>query len=275
MAVIARLKRAARPLAILGCVSIGLVYALVGVMALLALSGVLTDSADEARMVHIVMDLPGGVVVVWGVVLGLFGYIVWRTIEAIADPHEFGSDVKGLLYRGGSVLSALGYGVLAWSAARIAMGGGPNDGEASEASQQRMVGQVLEWPGGEWLIATAGVTVLAAAVVQLVLVARRSYARDVALDERSPRVRGLIHGLAMYGYAARAAILGVFGYFFITSARTHDPSAVGDTDTAFDFIGGGIVGDSAFFVVAIGTVAYGVFMFACARYYQFQPRSGG
>lgn len=47
---------------------------------------------------------------------------------------------------------------------------------------------------------------------------------------------------------------------------------MGDTDTAFDFIGGGVVGDSAFFVVALGTIAYGLFMLANARYYQFEAR---
>jgi hypothetical protein len=273
MTFLARLKRAARPLAIMGCVCIGVVYVLVGVLALLALAGVFTGSADETRMVQVVMDLPAGAVVVWAVVLGLLGYIVWRTIEAIADPHEFGSDLKGLVQRGGSVLGALGYGILVWSAARIAMGDGTHDGESNEASQQHLVGRVLEWTGGEWLIAAAGIVVLVVAVAQLVLMAGRGYARDVALEQRSPRVRAFIHFLAMYGHASRAAILGVFGYFFITSALTLDPSAVGDTDTAFDFIGGGIVGDSAFLVVAVGTIAYGLFMFACARYYDFQPRS--
>jgi hypothetical protein len=82
-------------------------------------------------------------------------------------------------------------------------------------------------------------------------------------------VEKILHGLAWYGYAARGVILCVLGYFLLTAGMTHDAAAAGDTDTAFDFIGGGLVGDSAFFLVALGTVAYGVFMYCCAAYYRF------
>jgi hypothetical protein len=273
MAFVDRLKRAARPLAILGCVSIGTVYIIVGVLALLALAGVLTAAADEERMVRVVMDLPAGAVVIWTIVAGIAGYIVWRTIEAVADPYDFGSDWKGMTRRTAIALSAFGYGVIAWSAARIALSDEQGSTESGEEAQQLLVGRVLDWPGGEWWIGGAGVALLITAGVQVVLMVRRSYAQEIVLDERSAPARALIHGLAWYGYAARCAILGVLGYFFLKSARTGDPSEVGDTDTAFDFIGGGTVGDTLFFVVAAGTIAYGLFMYACARYYQFEPRA--
>lgn len=65
MGLIARLKRAARPLAIFGCASIGVVYVIVGVLAVLALAGLLTGAADEERMVHVGMGLPAGPVIIW------------------------------------------------------------------------------------------------------------------------------------------------------------------------------------------------------------------
>jgi hypothetical protein len=275
MALVARLKRAARPLAVFGCASIGVVYVAVGVLALLALAGILTDAADEERMVQVVMDLPAGGVLIWGIVLGIAGYIVWRTIEAIADPYEFGNDWRGLAHRTAIVLSAAAYGVIGWSSARIALQGGRGDAESGEEAQQRLVGQVLEWPGGEWWVGAAGVGLLATAVVQIALMVRRSYAREIEFDERGPLARSVIHGLAWFGFSARGVILGVLGYFLVRSAWTHNPSAAGDTDTAFDFIGGGTVGDTAFFIVALGTIAYGLFMFANARYYRFQPRNAG
>jgi hypothetical protein len=64
-------------------------------------------------------------------------------------------------------------------------------------------------------------------------------------------------------------ILCVLAWFLLDGAIRSDPKAVGDTDTAFDFIGGGIVGDSAFAVVALGTIAYGIFMYVNAWHYKF------
>jgi hypothetical protein len=273
MGTIARLRKSARPLARFGCVSIGTVYVLVGVLALLALSGRWTGSADEDRMVHVLMQVPGGAVLIWGVIVGMTGYVFWRLVEVVADPYEFGTDWRGLGQRAGIGLTAAGYGLLAFSAGRIALSGGSaGNGETAEQEQQLLVSQVLDWPAGAWLVGAAGLAVLISGLVQFGLVYRQAYSLEILLEERSRGTRRLIHFLAGYGYAARGVILGVLGYFLLNAAVRRDPTAAGDTDTAFDFIGGGWVGDTAFFVVAVGTVAYGIFMYTCAAFYQFRKR---
>jgi hypothetical protein len=174
-----------------------------------------------------------------------------------------------VLQRAGVGLSALGYGLLAFSAAGIAHESGGGARDAPEEAQQLLVAQVLLWPGGNWVIGAAGTVLIVIGIVQFVLVARRSYAIEIAIEPRSRPAQVMLHGLAWYGYAARGVILSVLGYFLLDAAATDDATAAGDTDTAFDFIGGGLVGDSAFFVVALGTVAYGIFMYCCAAYYRF------
>ena len=67
MGIISRVRRRARPLARFGCVSIGTVYVLVGVLALLALSGRLTGQADEDRIIRVLLDVPGGLLLIWAV----------------------------------------------------------------------------------------------------------------------------------------------------------------------------------------------------------------
>ncbi len=68
--VLASLRTRARLLARIWCVSIGTVYVLVGALALLALSGRLIEAADEERMVQLLMNVSGGPVVIWALVLG-------------------------------------------------------------------------------------------------------------------------------------------------------------------------------------------------------------
>jgi hypothetical protein len=275
--ILERLRRQARPLARMGCVAIGIVYAVVGTLALIALSGRLIEVADEDRMVHLLMDVRGGPVLVWTVVIGMAGYVVWRVVEVVADPYEFGSHLKGLAIRTVIALGALAYGFLAFSAARIAATHDANANSApdgAEEEQQRLVAQVLEWPGGVWLVMVAGLLLAAVGIGQFVVLARRGYTTEVELDDASPAIRRAIHTTAWYGYSARGVILMVLGYFLLRAAILRAPQEAGDTDTAFDFIGGGLVGDSAFFVVALGTVAYGVFMFLNARFYRFGGAGG-
>jgi hypothetical protein len=274
MSLAARLRKHTRPIARFGCVAIGTVYVLVGAVALLALSGVFTDHADETRIVRVIMEWPGGALIIWTIIAGLVGYVIWRVIEVFADPYEFGSNMRGLATRIGIGLSGLAYGIVAFSAARIALGA-PGTNESSEQEQQRLVAEVLAWPGGAWWVGMAGAMLWIFAIVQIVLIVRRSYMIEIDMANRSPAMRRVIHGLAWAGYAARAVILGVIGYFLVRAGVTFNPEEVGDTDTAFDFIGGGVVGDSAFFLVAAGTVGYGIFMYLCAAFYQFQKAPSG
>jgi hypothetical protein len=106
-------------------------------------------------------------------------------------------------------------------------------------------------------------------VSQFMIVARRAYATEVQIEPQTEFGERVTHFLAWYGYSARGVILCVLAWFLLNGAISSDPKAVGDTDTAFDFIGGGTVGDSAFAVVALGTVAYGIFMYVNAWQYKF------
>jgi hypothetical protein len=272
MSTLERFRKHTRPIARWGCVAIGTVYVLVGALALLALSGRFTGHADEDRIIRVVMDWPGGALLIWTIIGGLVGYVIWRVIEVFADPYEFGSDLRGMAKRVGVGLSGLAYGLVAYSAARIALGPA-GDSESSEERQQLLVAQVLEWPAGSWLIGLTGAALMVFAVLQFWLVARRAYTLEIDLDSRSRGTRRLIHVLAWAGYSARGIILAVLGYFLIRGALRRDPEEVGDTDTAFDFIGGGLAGDTAFFFVALATVGYGVFMYLCAAFYRFRKES--
>ena len=274
MELLARLRRHARPLARFGCVSIGTVYVIVGVLAVIALTGELIEVADEERMVQVVMDLPGGAVLIWAIVAGMSGYVLWRFVEVITDPYSYGSGVKGISIRALIAASAIAYGAVAFSAGRMALSydgetsrGGP---DGAEQQQQQLVSRIFQWPAGTWIVALAGVALVGVGVGQFGLLVRRGYTIEVDLDGRSRAMRRAIHGAAWYGYSARGVILTVLGYFLVRAAMTRDPREAGDTDTAFDFIGGGVIGDTAFFVVAVGTIAYGVFMYFNASFYNFR-----
>ena len=272
------LRRDAPVLARIGFLAIGTVYAAVGGVALVALTGHLIEYADPYRLPSLLERVPAGSVVVWAIAFGAAAYAAWRLIEAVSDPYDIGTGWLQTAKRAGAAASGLAYGVFAWSLAHAALQPHPGARDAPEQQQQHLVARVLGEPGGSWLVAAAGVIMLCVALIQFWFVFTQSYRQDVRMEPRSKGGERVIRVLASYGYSARGVILGVLGYFFLAGALSHNASAVGDTDTAFDFIGGGIVGNTAFAIVAIGTMAYGLFMYASAWLYKFdsepgQPRS--
>jgi hypothetical protein len=251
-----------------GSYSIAAVYILVGLMALLSFFGMAEDAADEERIVDVILDLPLGEVLVALMIAGLLGYIIWRVFEAFTDPYNFGSDKMGLAKRTGIGLSATGYLIIAFAAAQILIQGGGGNGEED---QQTLVSQVLEFPGGAWLVGIVGGVTGFAGLVQFKYVAGGDYIKRVNLHNMPQWLKTTTHILAWAGYVARGILLAVIGYFLISAGIQSDPEEVGDTDTAFDFIGDfGTLGSIAFILVAVGTICYGLFMIINGYFYSFE-----
>ncbi len=272
--VVGAVRRHASVFARIGFLAIGTVYAIVGGVALVALTGHLIEYADPYRIPSLLERVPAGSLLVWAIALGAAAYASWRLLEAASDPYDIGTGWLETGKRVGAAASGLAYGVFAWSLAHAALLPPQGARDAPERQQQHLIARVLAEPGGSWLVAAAGVTMLFVALVQFWFVFKQSYRQDVRVETASARGERVVRVLASYGYAARGVILAVLGYFFVHGALARKPSVVGDTDTAFDFIGGGVVGNTAFAIVAIGTIAYGAFMYASAWLYKFESEPG-
>jgi len=66
----------------------------------------------------------------------------------------------------------------------------------------------------------------------------------------------------------------VLGWFLLHAAWAHDANDVGDTDSAFNFLGlsGDALGHALFSVVALGTICYGLLMYVNALRFKAQGR---
>jgi hypothetical protein len=260
-----------KKLARFGCFSISLVYLTVGLMAVLSLAGESKAMADEERIVDVLLSLPFGEAIISVMILGLAGYIIWRVYEAFTDPYEFGSDYKGIAKRTGIGLSAIGYLIIGFSAAQILFKGGGGNGEED---QQMVVSTVLSLPGGAWLVGISGAITVFAGLIQFKYVGGGEYLSRIKLDEVKKSLAIIVRVLAWAGYIARGIILSIIGYFIIRAAVEFDPEAVGDTDSAFDFIGdSGKAGNFFFALVAGGTICYGLFMIFCGIFYRFEKKT--
>jgi hypothetical protein len=261
-------KPIAEKLAVFGCYSVAAVYIIVGVMAILSFLGKSEPAADEERMVKVIMDLPLGEVIIATIILGLLGYVTWRVFEAFADPYQFGSSLKGKAIRTGIALSALGYVIIAFGAGEMLVNGA--DG-SSERDQQLFISRIFTIPAGEWLVGMAGVMLFLTALVQIKYIYTGDYHERMNYDQMPPWLEKATVVFAWAGYIARSIILGILGFFLVKGAIKSDSDEVGDTDSAFDFIGDfGPVGHVVFIAVALGTISYGLFMILNGIYYSFE-----
>lgn len=257
-------------LARVGAVAIGIVYLLVGVIALLSLMRVRYGGADEASVLNLMDEIPLGQALIAVVLLGLVAYIIWKFYDAVEDPYGYGKSWRGIGKRIGVAAAGLAYGMIAYSAVQALLnlsGGGGTHGRPTE--QRNMVADVLQWNGGNWLIGLFAVLVAFTGIAQFIYVFKKGYLNKLEISSISKTKKRIITILAWAGHFARGVILLIIAFFLIRASFQSDPSEVVNTDKAFNFLGEQ-VGHWSFVLVAAGTICYGFYMFALSVYYDFQ-----
>lgn len=251
------------PLARLGYAAKGVVYALIGWIALKAgrdagspegASGALASLTDE----------PGGQAMLVLIAAGLACHVAWRLVQALLDPeHLGGTDAKRVAMRAFYALSGVIYGSLGLTAWRLArgQGEGDGDGDGDGGGQQVWVQALLEQPLGTWLVMIAGIGVMAYGLHQLYKawtgdIDRRMAGSSDARVSRGVRVIGRV------GTAARGVVLLPIGWFVFTAGREYRADAAAGTEEVLRMLGQGWL----LVAVAVGLMAYGVHQLAKAVY---------
>ena len=250
-----------RAMARFGFAAKGIVYFLMGLLALLAATGQQGgQTADKRQAVQTLQDLPGGPLLLGLIAFGLLGYIIWRFTQALRDTEGKGSGAKGIGRRLGYAGSGLLYASLAWYAAQLAMRG---SGSTSNG-QQTLVATVLSWPGGDWIIILVGLAIIGGGLYQIYRAYSGSFQKHVNASELPANQQNIVYRTGQVGYTARGIVMAIIGYFFVQAGRQSSAQAAGTTDEAFDLLA--TMGPAVLGIVALGLMAYGVYMLVQARY---------
>ena len=254
-----------RGLARLGFVAIGLVYLLTAVLAVRLALGIERVTPDKEAALLEILAAPFGRGLLAVVAAGLFGYTLWRIIEALLDINDKGHDLKGLGARASCLISAIFYGGLGVQAARMALGRWRDSGDDPS---QTWTARLLAQPLGMWLVIALGLGVIAAGISQLVYAWKAGFQEHMALHKLSPGEQRWATLAGRVGYGARAIVLGLAGVFFIRAALSFDPSQARGFGGTLAELAGGAGGAWLLGAVALGLAAYGIFALVLARYHR-------
>lgn len=249
-----------------GCFSTGIIYIAVGIIAILSFLKLKEGGADESSFFVLLNGYIAGRILNWLIILGALCFIAWRFYEAFKDPKGIGKDAKGILIRTGAAFSSGADAFIAMSVlqALFAKEKMPVTGEPV---QQREFGDhLLQSGAGHSVLIAAGAIILVTALVLVSYGLSKRFTESIRSGDFTKKEKYIIHGIAYAGYFSRGAILAITGFFLIKAAVKNNSSYIVNTDKAFDFIGDH-VGHVWFIVVAIGTIAYGVYMFILGLHY--------
>jgi hypothetical protein len=240
-----------------------------GVLAMLVVvraGGRMTDQNGTFRVIE---DAPFGRVVLGLVAVGLMGYVLWRSVQAVVDPDGEGTGLKDIATRIGYAGSALIHAFFALTAASQALGAGDDWGSSSE----EWTAWILSLPLGWLLVAAVGAGIVGVGLYQIYEAYHAEFKKYLKLGALGDGEHDWIKHGGRFGVAARGVVFVIAGVFLVLAALRSDEREIRSLGGALAaLLEQPLVGDLLLGIAAIGLVAYGLLMFAVARYRRIAPK---
>lgn len=253
-------------LARFGYAAKGFVYCAIGILALLAAFNAGGDATDTTGALHAIALQPFGKALLVLIALGLVGYVIWRLVQAIKDPEHQGKDGKGIVSRLGYLLSGLAYVGVAVNAALLAIG---SDSGSDGNSKQDWTAMVIQQPFGRFIIGLGGAIVIGIGFWRIYCAYKTKFRKKVDLHELSLQQKDLLVNISRFGIAARGVVFVMIGFFILQAAKDYNPNKVKGLDGALLTLAQQPFGKFLLALMALGLIAYAVYLFLQARYSKF------
>ncbi len=249
----------------------GVVYATVGVLVLGALYGAFGNEGltGTRGAVNTIAERPYGDVLLFLLIVGLVGYVIWRFLQGIRDTEGKGDGAGGWVQRIGFMISGLFYASLAFYAMRVAgwfSGASTSVSSGGEASQQALTERLMSYEAGIWAVGIAGLVFVGVAVYQFYRAATRKFENNWKLYEIPPHRLQLARRFAQFGISARAITFALTGGLLILAAVRANPDEARGLEYALQTLRDEPYGTSLLTVIGAGLVCYGLYCFLNARY---------
>ena len=251
---------AARALARAGLAARGVLYILIGWVAILVAFGqTSSNQANQAGALHLLAKQPFGLVLLWLLGIGFAGYALWRLSEAAFGVTGEGNGAGPRLK---SLVRGVVYAFFAYLTFQIIAGTAGN----SAKKQQDLTAKVMHHPGGQVLIGIVGAVIVAVGVALVLEGLRRKFLKHLQTSQMSPQTRRVVERLGTIGTAARGVVFALAGVLVIDAAITYKPAKAGGIDKALLTLRDQPFGQVLLILAALGLIIFGIYGLCEARW---------
>ncbi|QPH54465.1 DUF1206 domain-containing protein [Pontivivens ytuae] len=246
------------PVMRMGYAGRGIVYVVVAGISLFAL----TRGGEAEGTSSALEQLEGsawGSVVLLLIFLGMAAYAIWRWIDAAYDLEDYGGEVKGLIARGGMIITGAIHGALGLFALVLLFTSG---GGGSGSTIAEVVRWVMGLPAGIWLVGLAGAITIGAGIYYVVKAVKEKYRAHLRANHFTRNWNPALKA----GVLAQAIIITLIGFFLVFAAWQADPSQAGGVGEAFSWLRDQAHGRILVIAVCIGLLGFALFCFVNAAY---------
>ncbi len=245
-------------LASAGFVARGVVYGLMGFLALGLALGIGGKTTSQQGALRTIGQEPLGKVMLVVIAAGLAAYSIWRLARAALGHGQIVQDSS--MDRIAALVSGIGYGALCITAISVIAGSSNSQGTT------QTTGGVLGWTGGTLIVGIVGAIVIGVGLEQIYRGISTKFLQQLKTEQMDERAKTVLRGIGTFGFAARGVVFALVGFFLIKAAVDFDPQAAVSVDGALSKLANASYGPLLLGFVAAGLVGFGAFSIAEARY---------
>jgi hypothetical protein len=243
-----------------GLVARGVIYAIIGVLAIKLALGDGGKTTNQQGALETIAKQPFGKALLILMAIGLAGYATWRLVRAVlGHGPEASDDTKERL---DGLASGIGYALLCVTAVSILIG----SGSGGSGGPDKATGGVLDWPGGQILVGIAGLIIVGVGLEQGYKGIRKKFLEDSKTEQMSERVERFVTALGSFGHLARMVVFGLIGYFLVRAAIDYDADKALGLDGALTKLAHASYGPVLLGIVAAGLIGFAAYSVVDARY---------
>ncbi len=246
-----------------GYLSKGIVYVIIGILALIMSTGEHPNEASSNGALYTIAQQPFGPVLLIVLSIGLCAYAFWQLVKAVFDPECVNHSWKRWFSRLGYLIIAGVYIAMCISSLRILFRA---RAESSDKTYQTLSAQMLSQPFGQLLIAIGGLVFGIIGFIFFYRAVSHRFKRDLKKNEMNKKEWKWSGYIGTFGMSARGIVFLIIAFFLVRTAVLADPEETRGLDGALLELAAQPFGPVLLAIVSLGFVSYGVFMFASARY---------
>jgi hypothetical protein len=250
---------AAHFLARAGLTARGVIYILIGLVAVLVALGQSKREADQLGALQLLAGKSYGLVALWLLGIGFAAYALWRLSEAAFGVAGEG---RGAGPRLKSLGRAIVYAFFAYLTFTVIAG----TAHSQSKKQQDITATAMRHPDGRVLVGVIGAAVVIAGLVLIMEGFRKKFMKYLQTAKMSARTRKIVKALGMTGTIARGVVFAVAGVGVIAAAITHKASDSGGIDKALLTLRNQPFGEFLMLLAALGLVIFGLYGLCEARW---------
>lgn len=256
------MKKSYQTAAIIGFISKGIIYLVIGALSLLASLQLGGKSSGTNQALTFLKKQPFGQIMLLLLGIGLLCYSFWMFLQSIKDPENTGSGRKAKLRRFSLFTTGLVYTVVAIMAFYHLFT------SSYKGDSQTKYLSFLDPMLISYIFIGIGIILFIQAIILIVGAFKGGLLDQFNLEGH--KYHHIIKTIGRFGFYARAFVVLIISYFFLRAGIYSGSNDIKGMQDAFVFMDQSTLGRILMALTAIGFISYGSFYIFLTRFRTFE-----